>query len=216
MKSNLSEDQSIYNYIQGNNDGIKKAMSKMGISTLQSYKGLAVDVHIINVLGAQIFEILGLGPMVTKKCFLGTASRIGGSEFDVLSNDALRFHDQAFNLPESLILDSGEYHWINGGEIHVNDPLAVSSLQDAVRRKNMNAYEIYSQQSYEAIKNCTLRGLLDFRMNECTAIPIEQVEPWQSIVKRFCTGAMSYGSISIEAHSVLAVAVNHTIIELIY
>jgi glutamate synthase (NADPH/NADH) len=112
----------------------------------------------------------------------------------------------AINIP--ALPETGDYHWRMGGEQHINDPESMVSLQEAVRNKDQNAYEAYSRQSYEQIKNCTLRGFLDFRKTGVSPIPLDQVEPWTSIVKRFCTGAMSYGSISMEAHSTLAIAMN--------
>ena len=188
------------NYVKASNDGIKKVMSKMGISTLQSYKG------------AQIFEALGLDIPVIAKCFAGTASRIRGVGFDILAMDSLTLHESAWPSRSTVTLktlpEAGDFHWRSGGEPHINDPVSIAKLQDAVRRKNKNAYEEYSQQAYQQIKNCTLRGLLDFKFEEATPIPVEQVEPWTAIVKRFVTGAMSYGSISIESHSTLAVAMN--------
>lgn len=95
-----------------------------------------------------------------------------------------------------------------GGEAHVNDPNSIANIQDAVRTKNQKSYDAYSKNARESIQNVTLRGLLDFHIDASHAIPIEQVEPWHEIVKRFCTGAMSYGSISMEAHSTLAIAMN--------
>ena len=188
------------NYVKATNDGIKKVMSKMGISTLQSYKG------------AQIFEALGLDVPVIAKCFAGTASRIRGVGFDILAMDSMTLHESAWPSRATVSLralpESGEFHWRKGGEPHINDPSSVASLQDAVRRKNQSAYETYSRQAYQQIKSCTLRGLLDFKFEEATPIKIEKVEPWTSIVKRFVTGAMSYGSISLEAHASLAVAMN--------
>ncbi|KAJ3393692.1 glutamate synthase [NADH] [Lobulomyces angularis] len=200
LKKNLTKKEIVDNYRAAADNGIKKVMSKMGISTLQSYKG------------AQIFEALGLGESVIGKCFSGTRSRIKGVGFDVLAKDALEFHRQAYptrNMTHGDILpETGEYHWREGGEHHINEPVSIANLQDAVRRKNDNAYEAYSKQSFESIKNCTLRGLLEFKKSEVKAIPIEEVEPWTSIVKRFVTGAMSYGSISLESHSTLAIAMN--------
>jgi glutamate synthase domain-containing protein 2 len=105
----------------------------------------------------------------------------------------------------SLLL---EYHWRDGGEAHINDPSGIASLQDAVREKNQTAYDAYSKNAHEQIKNVTLRGLLDFDYEGGTPIPIDQVEPWNEIVRRFVTGAMSYGSISMESHSALAIAMN--------
>ncbi|OIW27432.1 glutamate synthase [Coniochaeta ligniaria NRRL 30616] len=200
IKKKLSDEQLIYNYIHSCDGGILKVMSKMGISTLASYKG------------AQIFEALGIDDTVVDRCFKGTASRIKGITFELIAEDALRFHERGFpsrytssipGLPES-----GEYHWRDGGEAHINDPTSIANIQDAVRTKNDKSYEAYSLSEYEQIKSCTLRGMLDFKFDECTPIPIDQVEPWTEIVRRFCTGAMSYGSISMESHSTLAVAMN--------
>ncbi|KAJ1657099.1 glutamate synthase [NADH] [Dispira simplex] len=196
----LTPDQLITNYRKACNKGIRKVMSKMGISTLQSYKG------------AQIFEILGLDQSVVNTCFVGTASRIQGSTFVALAADAFSFHEQAYPshpsvAPEGLG-ESGDYHWRSGGVAHINDPVAVASLQDAVRRKNQQSYDTYAQKSFEQIKSCTLRGLLDFSFDQATPIPIDEVEPWTSLVRRFCTGAMSYGSISWESHTTMAIAMN--------
>ncbi|KAI8586136.1 hypothetical protein BDZ88DRAFT_311821 [Geranomyces variabilis] len=200
LRAELSEEKIVYNYIKASNDGIRKVMSKMGISTLQSYKA------------AQIFEALGLDSSVVSKCFSGTASRIKGVGFDILALDTIAFHEAAWPSRETVSIEalpeSGDYHWRDGGEAHINDPVSIASLQDAVRRKNDTAYEQYSKSSYEQIKNCTLRGLLDFKYDNAMPIAIEEVEPWTEIVKRFCTGAMSYGSISLEAHSTLAKAMN--------
>ncbi|TPX38007.1 glutamate synthase (NADH) [Synchytrium microbalum] len=200
LKNELSDEKLIYNFIKASNDGIRKVMSKMGISTLQSYKG------------AQIFEALGLDMPVINRCFVGTASRIKGVGFDILAVDTFAFHDLGYPTRDTVALhtlpESGDYHWRDGGEEHINDPLSISNLQDAVRRKNDSAYEAYSREAYQQIKNCTLRGLLEFRFDAATPIPIDEVEPWTNIVKRFCTGAMSYGSISMESHQTLAIAMN--------
>jgi len=175
-------------------------MSKMGISTLQSYKG------------AQIFEALGIDDSVVDRCFTGTATRIRGMTFELIAQEALALHERGF--PSRHIVDipglaeTGEYHWRDGGEPHINDPTSIANIQDAVRMKNDKSYEAYSRSEYEQIKNCTLRGLLDFDFEAAAPIPIEQVEPWTEIVRRFVTGAMSYGSISMESHSTLAVAMN--------
>ena len=200
LKQELTEAKITSNFIKASNDGIRKVMSKMGISTLQSYKG------------AQIFEALGLDIPVIAKCFTGTASRVKGVGFETLALDALNFHEQAWPTRDSnmpvVLPEIGDFHWRDNGEAHVNEPAAIASLQDAVRRKNMNAYEAYSKKSHDAIKACTLRGMLEFDFDSGKAVPIEEVEPWTDIVKRFCTGAMSYGSISLEAHSTLAIAMN--------
>ncbi|KAJ2802811.1 glutamate synthase [NADH] [Coemansia guatemalensis] len=182
-------------------DGFRKVMSKMGISTLQSYKG------------AQIFEALGIAAEVIDRCFVGTASRVGGTTIAGFAADALARHDLAF-LDKSEedqvapINDEGEYNWRKGGEKHVNTPGSIASLQDAVRTKNKASWQKYNQASADSIRDCTLRGLLDISYDESRAIPLDEVEPWTSIVRRFCTGAMSYGSISKEAHTALAVAMN--------
>ncbi|OLL24012.1 putative glutamate synthase [NADPH] [Neolecta irregularis DAH-3] len=200
LKEGVSPDQAIENYIRACDNGILKVMSKMGISTLQSYKG------------AQIFEALGIDDTVIDKCFAGTASRIKGITFDIIAQDAFAFHEKGFPSRETIIPpglpDCGEYHWRDGGDAHINDPVSVANLQDAARSRNSSSYAAYSQSEYESIKACTLRGMLDFAFDKCTPIPIEQVEPWTEIVRRFCTGAMSYGSISLEAHSTLAIAMN--------
>ncbi|CAG8748842.1 12279_t:CDS:2, partial [Racocetra fulgida] len=172
IKGDLPSEKIINNYKKAVNNGVLKVMSKMGISTLQSYKG------------AQIFEALGLDESVIA-----------------------RYPSRDTIIPPGLP-ESGEYHWRDGGEPHINDPVGIANLQDAVRSKNKSAYDAYARNAYEQIKNCTLRGLLDFDFDNSKAIPLDQVEPWTEIVKRFCTGAMSYGSISKEAHSTLALAMN--------
>jgi glutamate synthase (NADPH/NADH) len=143
---------------------------------------------------------------------VGTASRIQGATFDLLAMDAFEYHERGYPSRETVLPpglpESGEYHWRDNGEAHVNDPNGVASLQDAVREKNQHSYDTYAANAHNQIKKITLRGLLDFAYDQGQEIPIEQVEPWTEIVKRFCTGAMSYGSISMESHSALAVAMN--------
>ncbi|KAK4695587.1 glutamate synthase (NADH), partial [Lecanoromycetidae sp. Uapishka_2] len=200
IRKKLSDEQIISNYRYSCDGGILKVMSKMGISTLQSYKG------------AQIFEALGVDNSVVDRCFTGTATRISGMTFELIAQDAFAFHEKGFptrdihNIPG--LAESGEYHWRDGGEPHVNDPVAIANIQDAVRTKNDKSYEAYSRTEYERIQDCTLRGMLDFDFDQRAPIPIDQVEPWTEIVRRFVTGAMSYGSISMESHSTLAVAMN--------
>lgn len=200
IRKKLSDDTLIANYKHSCDGGILKVMSKMGISTLASYKG------------AQIFEALGVDDEVVERCFRGTASRIKGLTFELIAEDAFRFHERGFPSRYTVrvpgLPESGEYHWRDGGEAHINDPTSIANIQDAVRTKNDKSYEAYSRSEYEQIKACTLRGMLDFKFEESNPIPIEQVEPWTAIVTRFCTGAMSYGSISMESHSTLAVAMN--------
>lgn len=200
IRKKLSDETLIRNYKYSADGGILKVMSKMGISTLASYKG------------AQIFEALGIDDSVVERCFKGTATRIKGVTFEKIAEDAFRLHENGFPSRHTVsvpgLVESGEYHWRDGGEPHINDPTSIANIQDAVRTKNDKSYEAYSISEYEQIKNCTLRGLLDFRFDEATPVPIDQVEPWTEIVRRFVTGAMSYGSISMESHSTLALAMN--------
>lgn len=200
IRKKLSNEQVIQNYKYSCDGGVLKVMSKMGISTLQSYKG------------AQIFEALGIDDSVVDRCFTGTATRIKGMTFELIAQDAFAFHEKGFPTRSIVgipgLAESGEYHWRDGGEPHINDPVSIANIQDAVRTKNDKSYEAYSMSEYEQIKNCTLRGMLDFNFEETTPVPIDQVEPWTEIVRRFVTGAMSYGSISMESHSTLAVAMN--------
>ncbi|PWN27891.1 putative glutamate synthase [Jaminaea rosea] len=200
LKTEMSDEELIKNYKKSVDGGILKTMSKMGISTLQSYKG------------AQIFEALGLDSSVVDRCFAGTASRIAGSTFDLLAMDALEFHERGYPSRDTISVpglpESGEYHWRDGGDAHVNDPVSIANLQDAAREKNQTAWDAYSKSATESVRGTCLRGLLDFRFEEVRPIPVDQVEPWTEIVQRFATGAMSYGSISMEAHSALAIAMN--------
>lgn len=200
IRKQLSNDKVIENYKYSCDGGILKVMSKMGISTLQSYKG------------AQIFEALGIDDSVVDHCFTGTASRIKGMTFELIAQDAFAFHEKGFPSRDIQtvpgLAESGEYHWRDGGEPHINDPVSIANIQDAVRTKNDKSYEAYSMTEYEQIKNCTLRGMLDFNFDDRAPVPIDQVEPWTEIVRRFVTGAMSYGSISKESHSTLAIAMN--------
>ncbi|CAK9435930.1 uncharacterized protein LODBEIA_P05460 [Lodderomyces beijingensis] len=196
----LTEEKIIENYKSSIDAGILKVMSKMGISTLASYKG------------AQIFEALGIDNSVIDRCFAGTASRIKGVTFEYIAQDAFTLHDRGYPTRDTVkpigLPETGEYHWRDGGDAHINDPAAIASLQDAVRNKNERAFDAYCKKENEAVRNCTLRGLLDFDFEGSTPVPLDQVEPWTEIVRRFFTGAMSYGSISMESHSTLAVAMN--------
>ncbi|CAI5493255.1 unnamed protein product [Closterium sp. Naga37s-1] len=202
-----TKDELIRTYFNASNAGMLKVLAKMGISTLASYKG------------AQIFEALGLSSDVVDRCFRGTASRIQGVSFDVLAADAIRMHDQAFPLgtEKNLAEDSadaiavpnpGDYHYRKGGEVHLNDPVAISRLQEAARTNSPAAYKEYAAITNTLNQQCNLRGMLKFKPAPGGAIPLEEVEPASEIVKRFCTGAMSYGSISLEAHQSLAIAMN--------
>lgn len=198
-----TKDELVHRYFYATNYGIMKVLAKMGISTLASYKG------------AQIFEALGLSKKVVDKCFLGTPTRVDGATFEVLARDALRLHEMAFptrtpppgSADAVALPNSGDYHWRKGGEIHLNDPLAMAKLQEAARLDSRAAYKEYSARIQELNRQCNLRGMLKFKDME-TKISVDEVEPAKNIVKRFCTGAMSYGSISLEAHTTLAMAMN--------
>ncbi|KAG0171861.1 glutamate synthase [NADH] [Apophysomyces sp. BC1034] len=196
-----SSETIIANYKKAIDTGIYKVMAKMGISTLASYKG------------AQIFEALGVDDTVISRCFSGTASRIKGVTFDIFALDALSLHESGFpsnkQVQAAPLTESfGEYYWQEDGEPHMANPDGISHLQDAVRQKNQGSYDAYVRNAYEVVKKCTLRGMLEFDYEKAKPIPVEQVEPWNEIVKRFVTGAMSYGSISMEAHTALAIALN--------
>jgi glutamate synthase (NADPH) large chain len=182
--------------------GMLKVLAKMGISTLQSYKG------------AQIFEALGLKDEVIDVCFVGTHSRIQAVGFDVLAEEAIRRHGLGFpfgsaNRPLALP-NPGDFHWRAAGERHGWDPAAIADLQSAARAGDKNAYWRFAQHiNNDNEMKCTLRGLLDFNYGKAgPEVPLEEVEPASEIVKRFCTGAMSFGSISAEAHETLAIAMN--------
>ncbi|KAL7254285.1 hypothetical protein ACSBR1_008647 [Camellia fascicularis] len=200
-----SKDELVKKYFKASHYGMMKVLAKMGISTLASYKG------------AQIFEAVGLSSEVMERCFAGTPSRVEGSTFEVLASDALQLHELAFptrgfppGSAEAVSLPNpGDYHWRKGGEVHLNDPLAIAKLQEATRGNSVAAYKEYSKRIHELNKNCNLRGLLKFKEAEADVkVPLDEVEPASEIVKRFCTGAMSYGSISLEAHTTLAIAMN--------
>jgi glutamate synthase (NADPH/NADH) large chain len=191
----------IANYRKGVAKGMLKVMGKMGISTLHSYKG------------AQIFEAVGLGDEVIDRCFVGTASRIQGAGFETLARETMRRHAIGYPLKGDTQLTAlpnpGIFHWRASGESHMWSPPAISMLQNAARSDSREAYRRFAAYCNEhATKACTLRGLLRLRNRPIEAIPIEEVEPAAAIVKRFCTGAMSYGSISAESHETLAVAMN--------
>ncbi|XP_076674514.1 uncharacterized protein LOC143372318 isoform X2 [Andrena cerasifolii] len=199
LESSLTDNALSANYAEAMERGIAKVMAKMGISTLQSYKG------------AQIFEAVGLSDKVIEKCFKGTQSRIGGVTFDILAQEAVERHQMTYwNKPMDMLVirNPGIYHWRSGGEKHINDPDSIANLQDYVNSKNWNAYEKYQKTTMDMVKACTLRGQLEIVETPETAISVEEVEPASEIVKRFATGAMSFGSISIEAHTTLAIAMN--------
>eukprot|EP00873_Tetraselmis_striata_P023387 jgi/Tetstr1/443651/TSEL_031644.t1 len=192
-------------YIKAAGAGILKVMAKIGISTLASYKG------------SQIFEIVGLNSEVTSTCFKGTASRIEGVGFTRLGKDAMELHARAYSLPAmpgfKELRHIGDYAYRTGQsgvetEVHMNDPDAIAQLQKAAQTNSAEAYAAFSKKNRELSRQCTLRGMLRFKEGVREPIPLDQVEPASDIVKRFVTGAMSYGSISLEAHTTLAAAMN--------
>ena len=196
--SDFVQEDVIGHYRKAVAKGILKVMAKMGISTLQSYKG------------AQIFEAVGLHSSVVEKCFTGTVSRIGGVGFEDLGAEALRRHESAFpSQSKPVQLDNpGEYHWRSEGERHMWTPDAIASIQKAARTNSREAYQAFARIVDDTNANkSTIRSLLRFKAGR-TGIPLEEVESAQNIVKRFVTGAMSLGSISSEAHESLAVAMN--------
>ena len=199
MLVNIEHKAACKNFVKAAVKGVVKVTSKMGISTIQSYRG------------AQIFEAVGLKQSVIDKYFTWTPSRVEGVGMDVIAQEVLIRHQHAF--PERQVnghtLDvGGEYQWRAEGEAHLFSPQTIHKLQQAVRTSNYNVFKEYSALvNDQSRKHMTLRGLLDFKPTE-KAIPIEEVETVDSIVKRFKTGAMSYGSISKEAHEALAIAMN--------
>ena len=158
-------------------------MAKMGISTMQSYKG------------AQIFEAVGLAQEVVDKCFKGTASRIGGVNFDVLATEALGRHCLAFGKAECdsrILRDPGFLHYRSGGEKHINDPKSIALLQEATKDQNKGAFKKYEEAAMESIRDCTIRGQMEINWPEdVTPVDISEVEPASEIVKRFATGRVT-------------------------
>jgi glutamate synthase domain-containing protein 2/glutamate synthase domain-containing protein 3 len=195
----VSHDEAVTHYIHALNKGILKVMSKMGISTLQGY------------CGAQIFEAVGLDRAFVDQYFTWTASRIGGIGIDVVAAEVLKRHAAAFPSRSggSRDLESGgEYQWRRDGEYHLFNPDTVFKLQHATRSGQYEVFKEYTRLVDDQHKRqATLRGLLEFASDR-QPISIDEVEPVESIVTRFATGAMSYGSISQEAHETLAIAMN--------
>ena len=186
-------------YIKAVNKGLLKVMSKMGISTLQSYRG------------AQIFEAVGLNSEVTGRYFAGTVSRVEGIGLEQIAEEALRAHAAGFQPPVPGTPDlppGGIYQWRRDGEAHLYNPATIALLQQAVQKDDPDAFRQYVDRLCgEQAELYTLRGLFKLR-KAAQPVPLEEVEPWTSIVKRFKTGAMSYGSISRQAHETLAIAMN--------
>ncbi len=190
-----------YNYLKAAGKGILKVMSKMGISTVSSY------------MGAQIFEAVGISDQVIKPYFAGTVSRIGGVGLDTIAEEAVNRHamafDQSAGLPHLDLDPGGDYQWRREGEYHLFNPETVYKLQHSTRQGRYDIFNEYSRLVDEQAERLgTLRGLFRIRTDSRPSIPIEEVEPATEIVKRFNTGAMSYGSISKEAHETLAIAMN--------
>ena len=183
-------------YIKAVNKGLLKIMSKLGISTVASYRG------------AQAFEALGISSEVVDKCFKGTVSRIEGMTFDMLAKEALTKHRVAFEDElQNELIDLGVYQWKRRGEFHLFNPVSVHLLQHSTKTGDYSVYKKFAKAINDQHENaCTLRSLLEFKKGE--SIPIDEVEPVESILKRFATGAMSFGSISHEAHTTLAKAMN--------
>ncbi|MBL8352586.1 MAG: glutamate synthase subunit alpha [Burkholderiaceae bacterium] len=200
LAGDLSAEKAIYNYVKAIGKGLSKIMSKMGVSTYMSY------------CGSQLFEAIGLEKNFVQKYFRGTATQVGGIGVFEVAEEALRTHRAAFGSDPVLatMLDAGgEYAWRSRGEEHMWTPDAIAKLQHSTRAGKFDTYKEYAQIiNDQSRRHVTLRGLFEFKFDPAKAIPLEQVEPAAEIVKRFATGAMSLGSISTEAHSTLAIAMN--------
>jgi glutamate synthase (NADPH/NADH) large chain len=198
----VAPERAVRNLVKALGKGVLKVMSKMGISTVASYRG------------AQVFECIGLAPEVIEPWFTGTTSKLGGVGIDVIAEEVARRHAVAY--PETGISPAhrrltvgGEYQWRREGEPHLFDPETVFRLQHSTRTGQYDVFQQYTARVDEqAERLMTLRGLFSFRAGERTPVPIDEVEPASEIVRRFSTGAMSYGSISGEAHETLAIAMN--------
>jgi glutamate synthase (NADPH) large chain len=196
----IDADKAIYNFVKAVGKGLNKVMSKMGISTYMSY------------CGSQIFEAVGLDKPFIDQYFYGTATQVGGIGVFEIAEEAIRTHAAAFGhdpLLEGMLEVGGEYAWRVRGEDHMWTPDAIAKLQHATRANSASTYKEYAQLINDQSKrHLTLRGLFEFKFDSSKAISIDEVEPAKDIVKRFATGAMSLGSISTEAHTTLAVAMN--------
>jgi glutamate synthase (NADPH/NADH) large chain len=199
LETDLDAEQLKKNYIKAVCDGLLKVFSKMGISTLQSYQG------------AQIFEIIGLNSEVVDGCFTGAVSRIQGMGLDDIAKEALAKHLRAFaskEIPVDRLPAGGVYQWKRKGEFHLFNPTTIHLLQHSTRMNDYALFKKYSKAvNDQSEKACTLRSLFEFRKAR-PSISIDEVEPAENIYKRFATGAMSFGSISWEAHTTLAIAMN--------
>ncbi len=199
LETDISYEEAIAHYLKAIKKGTVKIMSKMGISTIQSYRG------------AQIFEAIGLGRELVDRWFTHTASRIGGIGIEAIAVDALSHHKRAYPERDGGLQEliwGGQYQWRRDGEYHLFNPETVFRLQHATRTGQMEIFRQYTTMVNEQSERlCTLRGLFEFKPDR-EPIPIEEVEPVESLFKRFATGAMSFGSISAEAHETLAIAMN--------
>ncbi len=199
LLSGIDHKKACANFVKAASKGVIKVMSKMGISAIQSYRG------------AQVFEALGLRQDVVDHYFTWTPSRVGGIGLDVIAQEVLLRHRAAYPEranPDHVLPVGGIYKWRSGGEAHLFTPESIHALQKAVRQNSKSAFQSYSKLVNEQGRNlCTLRSLLEFK-NNGGPIPLTEVEPAETIMKRFKTGAMSYGSISKEAHETLAIAMN--------
>ena len=195
---NINYEEAVGNYIYALEHGLLKILSKMGISTIRSYHG------------AQIFEAIGLNSELVNKYFVGTPSRIEGVGIETIAEEVLIRHKNAFNKIRKPIAElemGGLYSWRKNGEYHLFNPKTIYKLQIATRKADYGVYKEYSKLITEQDGNlCTIRSMFDF--NEDNAISIDEVEPVSEILKRFCAGAMSFGSISKEAHETIAIAMN--------
>jgi glutamate synthase (ferredoxin) len=195
---NIDHKAACKNFVKAASKGVIKVASKMGISAIQSYRG------------AQVFEAVGIRQDIIDQFFTWTPSRVGGIGLRTIAQEVLLRHRAAF--PERavdghVLPEGGQYKWRDDGEYHLFNPETIHRLQKAVRTGSYSVFKEFSGLINDQTKNmCTLRGLLDFKPSD--AIPIEEVEPLESILKRFKTGAMSYGSISKEAHETMAIAMN--------
>jgi glutamate synthase (NADPH/NADH) large chain len=199
LRTDLEPEQLKKNYVKAVNEGLLKVFSKMGISTLQSYQG------------AQIMEIIGLNREVVDKYFTGAVSRIEGMGLDEIAREALAKHQLSFSrmeIPADQLPAGGVYQWKRKGEFHLFNPQTIHLLQHSTRMNDYSVFRKYSKAvNDQSEKACTLRSLLDFKRTR-PSISLDEVEPAESIYRRFATGAMSFGSISWEAHTTLAIAMN--------
>ncbi|MDP4805030.1 MAG: glutamate synthase-related protein, partial [Candidatus Nanopelagicales bacterium] len=198
----ITPEKAMRNTVKSLGKGLLKVMSKMGVSTVASYRG------------AQIFEAVGLCDEVINNYFTGTTSKLGGINLDVIAEEVARRHGVAYPMTgiapaHRVLADGGEYQWRRDGEPHLFDPESVFRLQHATRNKRYDIFQQYTERvNDQSERLMTLRGLFGFKMGEREPISIDEVESVADIVKRFSTGAMSYGSISQEAHETLAIAMN--------